>query len=327
MILRFFLLIIYQLLKGLVIFYQTFYFPFTVFRKREILDFKGPGIVVSNHPNTMVDPLHVISRTPRQSFFLANASMFKNPIAGFLLKYLYCIPIARPGRDKGVEKIDNEKSFVATYEHLEKGGVIYIAPEGGSEMERRLRPLKTGTARIALGTEARHNFGLGLKIYPAGLTYEHPTRCGSRLYMEAGEPITVADWQTAYEQDPIQAARDMTDHLEEQMRSLLVHTDNDEQDQLLYRLERIVQHDTPLSIDQHYDRIQQLLSGLKQLAQNQADDYGKLQSFVAEYRKDLRQNKVTDRGISQQDKGLITAVSVLAWPLWLYGRLNNNFCL
>lgn len=325
MILRFFLLILYHLLKGLVLFYQAFYFPFTVFRKREYLAFKGPGIVVSNHPNTMVDPLHVISRTPRQSFFLANASMFKNPVAGFLLRHLYCIPIARPGRDKGVKKVDNEKSFEATYEHLEKGGVIYIAPEGGSEMERRLRPLKTGTARIALGTEARHNFSLGLKIYPAGLTYEHPTRCGSRLYMEAGDPITVADWRAAYEADPIQAARDMTDHLEARMRELLVHTDDNEQDQLLYRLERVVQHDSPLPIDQHYDRIQHLLKGLKGLAQSKPEEYRELQKFAAKYRQDLRQHKVTDRGISQQHKGLWTAISLLGWPLWLYGRLNNIF--
>lgn len=325
MILRFLLLLFYWLLKGLVLFYQAFYFPFTVFRGREHLRFKGPGIIVSNHPNTMVDPLNVISRTPRQSFFLANASMFKNPIAGFILRYLYCIPIRRPGKDEGVKKVDNQKSFDATFEHLEGGGVIYIAPEGGSEMERRLRPLKTGTARIALGVEARNNFQLGLCIHPAGLTYEQPTYCGSRLYMEASEPIRVADWQEAYEKDSVKAARELTDYLADRMRQLLVHTDNDEQDQLLYRLERIFQHDEPLPIDQHYDRIQQLLSGLKSLAKDQPSSYQQLQEKAASYRLALRENNVTDRGISQQDKGLFTAISLLAWPIWLYGRLNNIF--
>ena len=322
MILRFLLLILYHLLKGLVLFYQAFYFPFTVFRKREYLRFKGPGIVVSNHPNTLVDPLHVVSRTPRQSFFLANASMFKNPIANFLLSYLYCIPIRRPDRDKGVQKIDNEKSFEATYEHLEKGGVIYIAPEGGSEMERRLRPLKTGTARIALGTEARHNFKLGLYIYPVGLTYEHPTQCGSRLYMEAAQPIRVADWQAAYEADPIEAARELTEHLEDRMRQLIVHTDDHEQDQLLYRLERILQHNEPLPIDQHYDRIQHLLHGLRNL---ETKVYQQLQTEAASYRQEIKAAKVTDRGISQRNKSLWTPITLLGWPVWLYGRLNNIF--
>lgn len=323
MILRFFLRILYVILKQFVLLYQAIYFPFTVFRGKEHLRFKGPGIIVSNHPNTLVDPLHVVSRTPRQSFFLANAGLFKNPIAGFLLRHLYCIPIHRPGIDK--KKVDNEKSFADTYQHLEKGGVIYIAPEGGSYVGRRLRDLKTGTARIALGVEARHNFQLGMNIYPAGLNYESPFYCGSRLYLEAGEPIRVADWQAAYEADPIQAARDLTEHIAEKMRALIIHTVDEEQDQLLYRLERILQHDAPLPIDQHYDRVQRLLTGLKELAKNKPAKYTQLQTETSTYREKLRSAKVTDRGIGQSDKRLLTAIALLAWPVWLYGRLNNIF--
>mgnify|MGYP001795653593 CR=1 FL=1 len=327
MILRFFLLVIYVILKQLVLLCQAIYYPFTVVRGKEILRFKGPGFIVSNHPNTMLDPLNVVSRAPRQSFFLANASIFENPIAGFLLRYLYCIPIYRPGidKDKSGKKVDNEKSFGDTYKHLEKGGVIYIAPEGGSYIGRRLRPLKTGTARIALGLEARHNFSLGLKIYPVGLNYEHPDRCGSQLYIEAGEPIAVSEWQTAYQKDSKQAVRDLTEHIAECNRQLLIDTIDEEEDQLLYRLERILQHDTPLPIDQHYERSQQLLKGMKRLAKNQPNEHSRLQTETTSYRERLRAIAVTDRGISQRLKSLWTPISLLGWPLWLYGRLNNIF--
>ena len=327
MILRLFLRVVYFLVKQLVLFYQAIYFPFTVVKNRAQLSFDGPGIVVSNHPNTLVDPLHVVSRSPRQSFFLANASIFKNPIAGFLLKHLYCIPIYRPGidLDRHGNPVDNDKSFADTYTHLEGGGVIYIAPEGGSYVGRRLRDLKTGTARIAFGVEAQNDFKLGLKIYPAGVNYESPYYCGSRLYIEAGEPILVADWQEAYEKDPMQAVRDLTNHIADRIKKLLIHTIDEEQDQFLYRLERIVQHDEPLPIDQQYQRVQKLLTGLNHLAERKQEEYDKLQSETATYRKKLRDVKVTDRGISQQRKSLWTVVSLLGWPIWLYGRLNNIF--
>ena len=323
MILRFFLLLLYHCFKALVLLYQVLYFPFTTFRNRKTLDFKGPGIIISNHPNTMVDPLNVISRTPRQSFFLANASMFKNPVIGYILRHLYCIPIMRPGKDQGVKKVNNGKSFAASFDHLSRGGVIFIAPEGGSELERHLRPFKTGTARIALGAEAARDFSMNLHIYPVGLTYEQPTHCGSRLYMEAGQPIRVADWREAYEKDEIQAVKDLTEHLENKNRQLLIHTDDQEQDQLLYRLERILQHDQPLPVDEHYDRTQRLLGQLKILAAEQPSVYQELKVTAANYREQLKKIKQTDRGISRKGKTLWTLPILLGWPVWLYGRINN----
>lgn len=323
MILRFFLLVIYYLFKVLVLLYQAIYFPFTTFRHRERLDFKGPGIIISNHPNTMVDPLNVVSRTPRQSFFLANASMFKNPVAGFILSYLYCIPIRRPGKDEGVRRVNNRESFAAAFDHLSGGNVLFVAPEGGSELERRLRPFKTGTARIALGAEAENDFQLGLHIYPVGLTYENPTQCGSRLYMEAAAPVRVADWQEAYGKDKIQATKDLTRHLEDQTRRLLIDTTDDEQDQLLYRLELLQKHDQPLSTAAHYDRTRQLLKKLKDLAAKQPATYQQLSAQAEDYYTRLKSHGQTERGLSKRNTMLWTPQVLLGWPLWLYGRINN----
>lgn len=271
----------------------------------------------------MVDPLHVASRTPRQSFFLANSSLFKHPVSAFLLGHLYCIPIQRPGKDQVLKKVDNDESFRKTYEHLTNNGVIYIAPEGTSDMERHLRPLKTGTARIALGAEAANGFTLGLHIYPVGLNYENPTHCGSRLYMEAGAPIRVADWRSAYEQDPTQAVDDLTEYITQRLRALMIDADDAEQDRLLYRIEQIHQNDAPLPIDQHYDRVQHLLTQLKDLQQAVPDKYRQLADTAEQYRKSLRQYGLTDRSISRASSHFPTLTILLAWPLWLYGRLNN----
>ncbi|MEL7223148.1 MAG: 1-acyl-sn-glycerol-3-phosphate acyltransferase, partial [Bacteroidota bacterium] len=254
--------------------------------------------------------------------FLASAGMFKHPIAGFLFRHLYCIPIMRPGKDEKVKKVSNKESFRKSFDHLAKGGVMFIAPEGGSAMERRLRPLKTGTARIALGAEEDNDFQLGIHLYPTGITYEHPTQCGSRVYIEAGEPIQVADWKEAYLKNPKEAVRDLTCVLEERMEALIIHTGDEEQDQLLYRLETILRNDRPLPVDQHYQRSQRLLTKLQSTDKK---NYVEVKEKANHYRDQLKANQLTDRGISQQDTSLFSLINLLGWPVWLYGRINNLF--
>jgi glycerol-3-phosphate O-acyltransferase/dihydroxyacetone phosphate acyltransferase len=325
MVLKAFLDLVYLLLKQLVLLYQRIYYPFTVVRQRQRLNLPGGGIIISNHPNTMTDPLHIVSRSRRQVFFLANASLFKHPIANFLLNHLYCIPVSRPGRDTKGPPISLEESFARSFDHLAGGNVLYIAPEGTSFLERRLRPFKTGTARIALGAEAAHDFQLGLTIVPAGLNYEHPKDCGSRLFIDVGEPIHVRDWQAAYAEDKVAAVNDLTAHLEAANRALILHTTDDEQDQLLYRLERIWQNDQPLPVEKHYSRTRQLLRGLQQLQATQPETYTRLRQQAAYYAGALRQHQLTDRGLANATKRLWTPAAVLGFPFWLYGRLNHLF--
>ena len=66
-----------------------------------------------------------------------------------------------------------------------------LFPEGHSHNEPRRLPLKTGAARIALETEARHG-PLGLKIVPVGLTYDEKGKFRSRVLVRVGDPIDPA---------------------------------------------------------------------------------------------------------------------------------------
>ena len=246
--------------------------------------FKGAGIIVSNHPNTLTDPLHVISRTPRLTFFLANASLYENPIANWLLQRLYTIPVYRPGKDSGKRQFDLEDSFAKCFAHLEKGGILYIAPEGGSDVGRRLQPLKTGTARILLGAEDRNDFQLGTRIVPAGLNYERASDCGSRLYLQVGEPLYTKEWKEAYRKDPVEAVQLMTQAMAERIQSLILNTEDDEQDQLLYRLQAILQHDDPVKEDRHFHRSKELLAALQVWKKEQAAAYRQFAEQVESYR-------------------------------------------
>ena len=78
-----------------------------------------------------------------------------------------------PGED--VSK--NQETFSLVREMLKKGGAIAIFPEGISHNETKLQPLKTGAARIALGTVSvgTRSASLNLKIVPVGLFYTSKT--------------------------------------------------------------------------------------------------------------------------------------------------------
>jgi hypothetical protein len=96
------------------------------------------------------------------------------------------IPVERR-QDPGADLSRNREMFGRVREHLAAGGAIALFPEGTSHSDPRLRPLKTGAARIALGVQASE----ALRIQPVGLFYtdKRTFRSGALVYF--GEPFTV----------------------------------------------------------------------------------------------------------------------------------------
>src|SRR6266487_1954247 len=113
----------------------------------------SPVIFVLNHPNALVDPAFLLCLAPRRVSFLAKAPLFRIPILGSLVRALESLPVYRR-QDAGEDVDRNQETFVAARKLLARGGTIGICPEGVSHDETRLRPIKTGAARIALGAVA-----------------------------------------------------------------------------------------------------------------------------------------------------------------------------
>src|SRR5215203_7090487 len=109
-----------------------------------------PVIFVLNHPNALVDPVFLLCLAPRRVSFLAKEPLFRMPVIGYLVRELASLPVYRR-QDGGVDVSKNQETFIAARKLLASGGTIGICPEGVSHDEPRLRPIKTGAARIALG--------------------------------------------------------------------------------------------------------------------------------------------------------------------------------
>ena len=285
---------------------------------RENLRFEGPAIVVSNHPSTLMDPLNVGINIRQEMFFLANYGLFKNPVSNWILTRLYCIPVKRKEDVAAGESRDNDAAFEQSFRHLEKNGLLFIAAEGVSWMNRYVRPFKTGTARIAFGAERRHAWQLGVKIIPVGLSYDAPQFFRSRTTVEYGAPIDPSAWQEAYAQDPEKAVDDFTEVIRARVASLTLDSGTEAGDLFVSQTETMLRnHPSDLSEQESYFFFKAFLA--KNL-ENQP-----LKNQVSAYFKDLDQAQLTDTGVYYNSKtglkGQEWVALLLLFPFFLVGYL------
>ena len=271
-----------------------------------------------------MDALIVASLVDRQVFFLANASMFRYRFTRWLFSQTWSIPIKRSTDDTGRQVINNKDSFAMCYEHLAKGGNLFIAAEGGSLQLRRLHPLRTGTARIALATEKQHAYELGVNILPVGLNYHRPRRSGAGLVVEVGQPLRASDWRHWYEKDPQDAVRSLTGVLEAQLEQLIyLHAEDDAQDIMLYRLENMIQSQQPLALEPYLLRSRKLLGQLQQLRLQSPDRYQQLEEALDAYSRLRKETKQHDLGIAYSDRPIPWLLLLLGFIPWLWGWFNH----
>ena len=217
---------------------------------------KSPVIFVLNHPNALVDPAFLLCLAPRRISFLAKSPLFRMPILGYFVRALDCLPVYRQ-QDEGEDVSRNREMFVAARKLLARGGTIGICPEGVSHDEPRLRPIKTGAARIALGAvstvEARGTAPdspaqipcVDLKIVPAGLYYTSKTKFRSAVLLYFGKPIEVRPVELEADGNPPRAAvRDLSKRIECALREVILDAEHEEALQTISRAERIFSSET-----------------------------------------------------------------------------------
>jgi len=323
---KFILPFIYYFVKGLTkLTFWGFYRHTTILHPEHLKLDNGPYILVSNHPNTLIDPLQAAIGINRFVYFLANAGLFKTPFTNWFFTTFYCIRIERPTDVKG-RPLQNDIGFALCDLHLNKGGVLYIAPEAYSYKGRKLMPLKTGTARIALSAERKQNFELGLKILPVGLNYSSPYDFRSDILIHVGEPLLVSDFAADYKKDAFGAARLLTDQLEKRFGALMLTTQDGEEDELLRQLEELLQNDQPLSRTEQHFRAQKILSGIQNFRKEQETEWLNRKIEMNSYFDEIKAADLSDRDIARPGSCHLLRRSLLAFislPFFIYGWVNN----
>jgi glycerol-3-phosphate O-acyltransferase/dihydroxyacetone phosphate acyltransferase len=191
----------------------------------------GPVLFAGNHPNSLIDPILIITTCGRKVHFAAKDSLFKGRLMRMVLRGLGAVPVARkddhdgkprtapsgPERPAAERASTNDAAFDAMFAVLGGGGAIGIFPEGLSHDESQLAKLKTGAARLAIGGASKNQ--MPITIVPCGLTFIHPKRFRSRVLVQFGPPIVVEPGRTT---DP-DTVRAVTTELDGAIRRLTIN--------------------------------------------------------------------------------------------------------
>jgi 1-acyl-sn-glycerol-3-phosphate acyltransferase len=213
------------------------------FRRVEVVGIEhvpptSPVIFVLNHPNALVDPAFLLSLAPRRVSFLAKSPLFRMPVLGYFVRAMDSLPVYRR-QDEGEDVTRNREMFVAARKLLARGGTIGICPEGVSHDEPRLRPIKTGAARIALAAVSTGEVK-DLKIVPAGLYYTSKTKFRSAVLLYFGKPLEVEPAKLDPDGSPPRAAvKELSNRIESALREVMLDAEHEEALQTITRAERI----------------------------------------------------------------------------------------
>jgi len=282
------------------------YYPKTVVLGRKNFNIKGSVIVVSNHPNTLVDPLMSAVRLRGSLHFLANAGLYVNKFATWLFNTFYCIKIERI-QDTNGRAVKNDGAFKACDLHLKKGGNIFIAAEGTSIKGKKVIPFKTGTARIAISAQQNMDNGNEVKILLVGLNYRNPSQFGSSVLIDVGEPITIRELQAQVEENGFDAVRKITKILEEKVRERIIHCDDEEIEKCL---DTYLESRGKLNLREWYDLGKRKSKELNLLKNNNPEQFQKI--------------KIGNKTVENNPwRGFQIAYMGLGFPIFMWGVVHH----
>jgi len=245
----------------------------------------GPVIFVLNHPNGLIDPAFLLCLAPRRVSFLGKAPLFRMPVIRWFARAFEAIPVYR--RQEGeADPAKTRETFEAARAVLRRGGTIGIFPEGTSHSDPKLRPLKTGAARIALGAAA-----LGtetVRIVPAGLYYRAKRTFRSVALLYFGEPFVVTPVPLAKgDEPPPDATRALTAQIERALAELTLQAEHDEALALVERAERIFSAagnaEPGTDLAQELELRRRFLEGYHALRTRWPDRFERLRGRIARY--------------------------------------------
>jgi 1-acyl-sn-glycerol-3-phosphate acyltransferase len=179
--------LLYQFLKILSRFAMLIWCRRIMINKPQLLKEKGPLLIACNHPNSFLDSVILDTIFQQDVWNLARGDAFKNKRISKILTALNILPVYRTS--EGMENIaENYKTFDACISLFRQNAVVVIFSEGKCINEWHLRPLKKGTARLAIKAWEEN---IPLKVLPVGINYSSFSRFGKNLFLNFGDIITV----------------------------------------------------------------------------------------------------------------------------------------
>lgn len=207
------------------------------------------GIVVSWHPNGLIDPGLLLTQFPRQVVFGARHGIFRWPLLGSLMRRIGTVPIYRAVDQKRMSPEEraaqNDKSLGALAKEIARGSFSALFPEGVSHDAPHLRELKTGAARLFYQARAMQpGDAEPAVILPVGLHYDEKDLFRSSALVEFFPPIALPaalDYQPDLpEADVRERVRKLTAEIERVLHDVVLATESWELHRLMHRARKLI---------------------------------------------------------------------------------------
>lgn len=322
---------LYRLLKFLIGIGIRFYYREIKVRNKEFLRHDGPLIIIANHPNTMMDAWIIAQSISQPIYFMAKGTFFNTPLKRRILNSLGMIPINRP-IDNKTAGVDNTASFEACYKVLEEGKTLVVFPEGNSMMERQLRELKSGTARIALEVEQRNSGKLNLKVVPIGIFYSQGEKFRSSVMLTVEQGLYVDDLLDEYAQNPSAASKKLTSRFRQHLERVLVTTDSLEQEKLIDDVYDIIKDDkSKASVESRVEYLKQISERIEEIQLMKPYLIEEIQSLVNKIQWQTEKLKIRQDFLNKRFKlssytlQLLFSViyAVFGFPIFVFGFVHS----
>jgi hypothetical protein len=237
-----------------------------------------------------MDPLVIACFQKPIVFFMTRSDVFK-PMVKPILASANMLPIYRQ-MDGGDTAEQNKSVFVECYHILKTKRSPLLFGEGITDdiFERRLKPIKKGSARMAFGAMEYYDWNLDLSIQCLGLNYEDPTKMRGNLLIKNAAPIKVADYKNLYLTNTDLAIDQLTRDIEKAIQAQITHIENSEyfefHDQIMritYRGMHYEEHDKSMDILERQAYSKRLADEINVLSKTQNQAFLQLKQSISEY--------------------------------------------
>src|SRR5688572_18371228 len=245
----------------------------------------GAVIFAVNHPNGLVDPLFLLCYAPRPVSFLAKAPIFRYPVIGWFARVFEGIPVYRK-QDQTAGS--NRETFGRARAVLRSGGSIAIFPEGTTHDDPRLRELKTGVARIALGAHLDE-----LSVIPTGIYYTAKHIFRSSALVVFGTPLRVTPVSGSVDEEPPpEEVEKLTAAIDEGLDAVTLQADSHAALELIARAEDIFSADERQPLADELGVRRRFIDGYHYLRTHDPERLKRLESAITQFEAELRRAKI-----------------------------------
>jgi len=265
----------------------------------EHLPGEGGGILVSWHPNGLLDPALILAHFPGHVVFGARHGLFRWPILGAMMRASGAVPIYRAmdatGMSEDERRAQNARSLDALATAVSEGRFSCLFPEGDSHDHPHVLELKTGVARFhRRARELTSDDRPPPVIIPIGLHYDDKNSFRSHALVAFHPPLHVPERFLHPESADLEA---LTDLIEEELKEAVHATESWELHYLMHRARKIVRAERarrtgeqtePPTMSERAIGLSEIWDAYYAGLRSHPEEVGLLQARVLEYDADLR---------------------------------------